>query len=293
MKSAPFEYARPQSVDEVCRMLAAADGEAQILAGGQSLMPLLASRLARPGLLLDINRIAELQGIAVDAEALTIGGCTRQRAVERSAEVAAACPLLIKALRHVGHIQTRNRGTIGGSLCQADPAGEIPLVAVTLDARVTLHSAEETRNIAAGEFITGAMETAAAADECLVSVAFPLWREARLGTAFHEVAMRHGDFALLSAAAQLALDGDGRCTRAALGLGNAGPRPIRMDRAAAALEGTMLSDEDITAALAPLQDEIAPLDDAQATATYRRRVAPRLLRRAIRDAAAEAGASAA
>lgn len=290
MKSAAFEYARPQSVDEVCRLLAEAGGEAQILAGGQSLVPLLATRLARPALLIDINRIAALQGIVIEGDALVIGGCTRQRTVERSVVAAAACPLLAKALVHIGHVQTRNRGTVGGSLCQADPAGEIPLVAVTLGAELTLRGASASRTVSAGDFILGAMETSAENDECLVSAAFPVWREARLGAAFHEVAMRHGDFAMLSAAAQIALDSDGRCTRAALGLGNAGPAPIRLERVAAVLEGTTLTENDIAAALAPLQDEIEPLDDTQTTAAYRRRVAPRMLRRAIQDAVAEASA---
>ena len=293
MKSAAFEYARPDSIAQVCRMLAESDGEAQILAGGQSLMPLLAARLARPSLLIDINHVAELQGIAIATDWMTIGGCTRQRTVERAPEVQAACPLLVKALAHVGHIQTRNRGTVGGSLCQADPAAEIPLIATTLSAEVTLAAPDSERTLPIGEFIQSAMETALAPDECLKSVRFPLWDEPRLGSAFHEVAMRHGDFAMVAAAVQVAMDEFGRCRRIALGLGNVGPKPQRLDRMAAALWDTTLDDAAIDAAMVGLSDEIDPQSDTLATAAYRRRVAPRLLRRAIKDAVADAQRTAA
>lgn len=288
MKSAAFEYARPASVAETCRMLAEYKGEAQILAGGQSLMPLLAARLAQPALLIDINHIAELQGMSASDDRLVIAGCTRQRAAERASELPTHCPLLLKALRHVGHVQTRNRGTVGGSLCQADPAAEIPLTAVTLEAEFTLTSPGGARRIAAADFITGAMETGIAEDECLTAVAFPIWPDGRCGTAFDEVSMRHGDFALVSAAVQLALDDAGRCSRIALGLGNAGATPARMSAAEEALLGTSLDEAAIDAAMDTVAAAIDPFSDTQATAAYRRRVAPRLLRRTLLCAVAEA-----
>lgn len=269
-------------------MLADSQGEAQILAGGQSLMPLLATRLARPGLLVDINHIAELQGISVEGDRLVIAGCTRQRVAERTPEVATHCPLLLKALRHVGHVQTRNRGTVGGSLCQADPAAEIPLTAIALEAEITLMSPRGERHLPAGDFITGAMETDIAEDECLTAVAFPIWSGSRRGTAFDEVSMRHGDFALVSAAVQIALDGNGRCDRLVLALGNAGATPVRLAAAEAALLGTTLDEAAIDAAMATVGGAINPFGDTQATADYRRRVAPRLLRRTLLTAIADA-----
>ena len=191
-------------------------------------------------------------------------------------------------MRHVGHVQTRNRGTVGGSLCQADPAAEIPHIAIVLGAEVTLTSPHGERRMPADDFILGAMDTAIEPDECLTAVSFPVWDEPRLGSAFHEVAMRHGDFALLSASVQVALDADGRCRRIVLGLGNVGSRPQRFDAAATLLSGTGLEADAIEAAMAEVDGAIDPQSDTQATAAYRRRVAPRLLRRAITEAAAEA-----
>jgi len=162
MKAAPFEYVQAASLEEVCGHLARAGDEAQILAGGQSLVPMMALRLARPGLLIDINQVAGLSGIECGERSLAIKACTRQRAAELSDTVRRACPLLAKALGHVGHLQTRNRGTVGGSLAQADPAAEIPLVAVTLAAGVSLQSARTERRLAAADVITGPLTTARA-----------------------------------------------------------------------------------------------------------------------------------
>lgn len=293
MKSAAFEYVRAETVAETCRLLAEAGGEAQILAGGQSLMPLLAARLAQPGLLIDINHVAGLQGIAIAGDRLTIRGGTRQRAAERAPEVATHLPLLGKALAHVGHVQTRNRGTVGGSLCQADPSAEIPLTAITLDAEITLTSPGGERRLRADAFIAGAMETEIAEDECLTAVDFPIWSETRMGTGFEEVAMRHGDFAMIAAAAQVALDEDGRCRRIALALGNAGATPLRMTAAEDILRDTALDTPALDAAMASVADTIEPFSDTQATAAYRRRVAPRLLRRTLLTAIAEARGNAA
>jgi len=290
MKSAPFDYYRARTVDEVCRVLAESDGEARIIAGGQSLVPLMATRLARPDRLVDINAVDELDGIARDGDALVIGAMTRQRTAERDPLVAAHCPLLARALCHVGHVQTRNRGTVGGSLCQADPAAEIPLAAVTLEATLHLASRRGPRRVAAGDFATAALTTVCADDECLTAVSFPVWTETAVGCAFHEVSMRHGDFAMVAAAAQLALDADGRCRRLRLGLGGVAATAVAIPAVADALVGTGLTEADIAAAVPAIDQGIDPDDDVHASAGYRRRVARRLAARAIADAADEARA---
>jgi CO/xanthine dehydrogenase FAD-binding subunit len=292
MKAAPFDFVRAGDVDEVCRLLQAADGEAQIIAGGQSLVPLMAARMARPALLIDINHIAALSGISVEADRLRIGACTRQRAVEQSAMAARACPLLTKAISQIGHIQTRNRGTVGGSLCQADPASEIPLVAVTLGATLIVQGSAGERSLPAREFFHATMTTALAPDDCLIAVTFPVWQDERVGTSFHEVSMRRGDFAMVSAAAQLALDEDGICRRAAMGLGAVAPSPIYLDAASAALVGQVPTYGVIDQIAAQAVSQIDPETDVHASADYRRRVAPKLLRRAMNDALVEARAKA-
>ena len=288
MKAAAFEYAEAGSLEEACAHLADAGDEAQIIAGGQSLVPMMAMRLARPGLLVDINKAADLSGIERRGSGLAIKSCTRQRVAELSNEVAEACPLLARALGNIGHLQTRNRGTFGGSLAHADPAAEIPLVAVTLGASLNLHSAGGERDMAAVDFLTGSMTTARADDECLHEVEFPGWQEDRLGTAFAEVSMRQGDFALLAVAAQVALDDAGRCRRAAVGIAGAADRPLALAPVAAALVGGGLSEDEILQAAALSDGLIEPGSDMHADAAYRRRLAPKLVARALREAAAEA-----
>ncbi|MDP6271155.1 MAG: xanthine dehydrogenase family protein subunit M [Alphaproteobacteria bacterium] len=291
MKPAPFAYHLAGSLEEACRLLAEGDDEAEhkVIAGGQTLTPLLAMRLARPALLIDLNRLPHLAGIDEAAGALVIGAMTRQRAVERSPMVGRRLPLLVKALCHVGHVQTRNRGTVGGSIVHADPSAEIPLVAVVLGARMHLAGAGSSRQVGADAFFQGPMTTAIAAHEILTAVDFPLPAAApRLGTAFHEVALRHGDFALVSAAVQLSLDGDGRCLEARIGLGGCGLTPLRLVGAEAALQETALESGDISAAIATVADAIDPEDTPATSAAYRRRVAPELLRRAIVEAIGEA-----
>ena len=287
MKPAPFEYSRPADIDEACALLAADDG-ARLIAGGQTLVPLMAMRLARPALLIDINDIAALQGIAVDGDALVLGAGTRQRAVERSAEVRRALPLLAKALCFVGHQQTRNRGTIGGSLVHGDPSAEIPLVTLVLGASLHALSARGAATYDAASFFDGPMMTALAADECLVEVRYPIWPGERIGTAFHEVAARRGDFAIVAACAQVQLDRAGRCARIAAGVGGAAPTPVRLRGLEDALAGGTLAPEAVEAALAGIDEALEPDSDLHAGADYRRRVARVLLGRAIEQARADA-----
>ncbi len=293
MKAAAFEYVRVASVEDACRALAAAAGlaEHKIIAGGQTLVPLMAMRLARPALLIDINDVAELQGIARDGSDLVIKACTRQCAAEADPLVAEAAPLLAKALPFVGHRQTRNRGTVGGSIAHGDPAAEIPLVALMLEATLGVHGPAGAARRAIDGFFEAPMVTALAPDECLVEIRFPGWGDGtRVGAGFHEVASRAGDFAIVAAAAQIALDGDGVCRRAALGVGGVGPTPIRLAAAEDALVGTRLEAGAIEAAAERIDAAIEPDSDLHASAGYRRRVGRALLRRAIGDAREEAGA---
>ncbi|HLI23260.1 MAG TPA: FAD binding domain-containing protein, partial [Stellaceae bacterium] len=183
MKAAEFDYARPGTVEEVCRLLDGAAGDGKIIAGGQTLVPLLVMRLTRPRLVIDINRIAELHGVTANDSGVAIKAATRQADVLADATIARRLPLLAKGLRLVGHPQTRNRGTLGGSLANADPAAEICLVARTLDAEVTARSTKGARQIAMKDFCAGAMTTALAAEECLTEVRFSAWQDAgRIGT---------------------------------------------------------------------------------------------------------------
>src|SRR5262247_2041112 len=289
MKPAPFEYARPAHLDEACALLAAGD-DARVIAGGQTLVPLMAMRLARPKLVVDIARIPELAFLRREGDDVAIGATTRQCALERDSLIGAAVPLLAKVMPFVGHAATRARGTVGGSLANADPAAEIALVAVTLGATLTYRQGAASVEIAASDFFIGPMMTALPAAACLTAVCFPRWRDARIGVGFHEVSARRSDFAFASAAAQVALDDDGVCRRLALGIGAATACPLRLDAVATALEGTRVEPavarEAVRAALA----DVEPLSDLHASADYRRRAATSLAVRAITDAcrAAEA-----
>ena len=288
MKPVAFEYARPATVGEACALLAK-DGNARVIAGGQTLIPMLAMRLARPSCLVDIARIPELSGIRDAGTFVAIGAATRQVVTERDPLVARKVPLLAKALPWVGHAPTRNRGTIGGSVANGDPAAEIALVAVTLDATLVVQTAEKTSELVATEFYLGPMITALPEGGILTSVHFPVWTAARIGTGFHEVAARKSDFALVAAAAQVALDADGRCMALAVGLGGAGDTPVRLDAVADALLGSRLEEGTVREAVEAATAGLETADDLHASAAYRRRVASSLARRAIADARNEAG----
>ncbi|MEE8332743.1 MAG: FAD binding domain-containing protein [Alphaproteobacteria bacterium] len=293
MKAASFDYFRAASIDEACRALADGGGDARLIAGGQTLVPLMAMRLARPALLIDINRIAELAGIALDGDMLVIGACTRQADALASPLVREHLPLLADALSHVGHGQTRNRGTVGGSLCNADPSAEIPLVAQTLEAELVARSVRGERRLKTADFLEFAMTTALEPDECLIEVRFPIWRDGAVGHGFHEVSIRDSDFALAAAAAQLALDGAGNCTRIHVAVGGAAPAALRLGPVEDALRGGVLDDAAISSACAGIADLLDPQADIHADAGYRSRVAGAMARRAIasaRDAARGPGA---
>jgi len=291
MKAARFDYLRATSIDEACQALADGGGEARIIAGGQTLVPLMAMRLARPALLIDINRIAALSGIRRDGEWLVIGACTRQADALASPVVGEACPLLADALSHVGHTQTRNRGTVGGSLCNADPSAEISLVAQTLEAELVARSVRGERRLKAADFLESAMATTLEPDECLIEVRFPVWRDGAVGHGFHEVSIRDSDFALGAAAAQLSLDGAGNSARLHIAIGGASPAPLRLGPVEDALTGGALDDAAIAEACGAVAGLVDPQSDIHADAAYRTRVAAAMARRAIataRDAARKA-----
>lgn len=284
MKSAPFEYARAVSLAEACALLATHGDSAKVLAGGQSLVPMMAMRLLRPAWLIDINEIAALKFVRTERDAAVTGTCTRQCVIERDDSLAARVPLLRQALAWVGHVQTRTRGTVGGSLAHADPSAELPLVARVLGAIMVLRSSKGARTLDAERFFTGPMSTGARADECLEEIRWPLWSGKRTGSAFTEIAIRHGDFAMVAAAAQVALDADGRCTRAAFGLGGAAGTPLAFPKIGARLVGTKLDDKAIEDAASEASKETDPGADLHATKEYRRHLARVLAGRALREA---------
>src|SRR5215467_55518 len=286
MKPASFEYARPADLDQACAMLAASD-DARIIAGGQTLVPLMAMRLARPKRLIDIARIPDLAFVRHERDGVSIGATTRQCVLERDAIVRAAVPLLAEVMPFVGHAAIRSRGTIGGSLANADAAAEIALVAVTLGATLTYREGERTSEIAAAAFFLGPMVTALAPSAVLTSVRFPIWRE-RIGVGFQEISSRRSDFAFASAAAQVALAPDGTCARIALGVGAATEVPLRLGAAEQALTGTRLTPEAIRAAITEALAGIATMADLHASAEYRRRVVASLAIRAVSEAAEDA-----
>ena len=295
MKAAPFEYFRASTLAETCAQLAQHGSDAKLIAGGQSLVPMMAMRLARPAWLIDIHRLAELQGIATHEASdaggdgvLAVGAAVRQCVIERDSLACSSLPLLGRALKWVGHVQTRNRGTIGGSIVHADPSAEIPLVACVLDAEFELRDATGATDVPACEFFLAPMVTTIAPDQCLAEIRFPVWKDARVGSAFEEMSIRHGDFALVSACAQVALDADGKCVRAALGIGGASPFPQALPEIGARLAGTRLDDRTIADAAGAAADLIDPDGDLHATAAYRRHLARVFAERVLRSAREDA-----
>ena len=284
MKAANFDYVRVASIDEACQALSDGGEDARIIAGGQTMIPLMAMRLARPSLLIDINDVSELAGISVDGDHLVIRAGTRQADTLASETVKMQIPLLADALSHVGHTQTRNRGTVGGSLVNADPSAEIPLIAQTIDATIVAQSTRGERTIAASDFFESAMATTLAPDECLVEARFPIWPPENTGFGFHEVSIRDSDFALAAAAAQTTLDGNGNCQRLSVGICGASPAPLRLIIVEQALAGSDLNNDAIKAACTNIDDLIDPQSDVHADAAYRSRVAKVLAARAIGDA---------
>ena len=288
MKPAPFDYFDPKTVVEAASLLSQLDGEAKVLAGGQSLMPLLNMRLARPSALVDIRRIEGLDYVRGEDGALAIGAMTRQRTVERSDLVRKRLPLLQAATKLIAHPQIRNRGTVGGSLAHADPAAEYPAVALALGAELRAAGPNGERRMAAEEFFVTYLTTALAADEVLTEVRFPLPRPGA-GWSIVEVSRRWGDFALAGAVATLSLDGGGRVEEARVALFGVGSTPLRASGAEEALAGERPDEKAIEAAARRAGEELEePLSDVHATSEYRRDLARVLTGRALSEAAGRA-----
>ena len=290
MKPAPFDYVRPGSLAEACELLAG-DDDARLIAGGQTLVPMLAMRLARPARLIDIMRLPELAGIREEAGCVIVGATTRQAQAERDPVIRAAVPLLARVLPWVGHPPTRNRGTIGGSIANGDPSAEIPLVAVTLGADILLASSAGSASVQADDFFIGPMVTSIDQGQCVRAVRFPVWSYQRMGTGFFEISARRSDFAFVSAAAQVALDEEGRCLKIALGLGGVADRPLRLDTSS--LTATKLDTGAVFDAVNAACADIEAMSDLHASAAYRRRVAVTLGVRAIEQARDNAAAKSA
>ncbi|HVT60420.1 MAG TPA: FAD binding domain-containing protein [Thermoanaerobaculia bacterium] len=288
MKPAAFEYVAPEEVGAALEVLARRGEEAKVLAGGQSLVPMLNFRLARPALLVDLNRLGELDFVRRGEDGgLLIGAMTRQRRLEREPLVAELAPLLGEAVPAIAHPQIRNRGTLGGSLAHADPAAELPAVAVALQARLRLRRTGGDRWVGAADFFTGLFTTALAPDEILVEMEIPP-PPPRSGWCFLEAARRPGDFAQVGVAAMVALDAEERCAEARLVYLAVAQAPFAAPAAARLLLGERLEAPRIAAAAAAARDEMAPRDDIHATADFKRHLARVLTERALARAAARA-----
>lgn len=286
MKPPKFEYHAPEYLQNALELLVELEG-ARVLAGGQTLMPMLNFRIAAPAHLIDLGHIEELRHIVETPDMIRIGAMTTQRRIEFSDTLRRRLPLLVKAIGHVGHRQTRNRGTIGGSLSHLDPSAELPLLACVYDAGITIASAERgTRTLGMPEFAHDMMETDLAEDEVLTEVRFEPWPEGH-GWGFEEYARRHGDFAIAAAAALIDAGPDGRIRRVALAVGGVAPTPQRIPAAEELLCG-------VPGEVAPFERaaveaaQLDAMDDAYTPAWYRRRVASTLAERALRSAWARA-----
>jgi carbon-monoxide dehydrogenase medium subunit len=287
MKPPRFDYHAPHSIDEAVALLARYGGDAKVLAGGQSLMPMLNFRLTRPAALVDVNRIPALAYVREDDGTVAFGAMTRQRTIEFSPVVARRLPLLREATRWVGHLPIRSRGTIGGSLAHADPAAEYPAVLTALDGEVVVQGPRGRRTLGAGALFETYLTTSLAPDELLVEVRLPAM-PAGAGCAFEEFARRHGDFAIVGVAALIVRDGD-RCRTARLATAGAGPVPLRLRAAEEILEREGLGDAAIEAAAARAAELVQPDSDVHATAEYRRHLTGVMTARALRRALERAG----
>jgi len=288
MKPAPFDYHDPATLDEAVSLLGELDDDVKILAGGQSLIPLLNMRLARPAALIDLRKITELDYIREDNGAIAIGALTTQRSVERSQLVKDRLPVLHEATRLIAHPQIRNRGTVGGSLAHADPAAEYPAVALLLDAEFKIRSASGERTVSASDFFITYLTTSLGSADILAEIRFPTLPEGT-GWSFIEMTRRHGDFALAGAGVTIA-DSGGQCSAARIVLFGVDATPVRASGAEQALVGQELSVELIERAAQTARDEVGePLSDNHASSEFRRHLAGVMTERALTEAAGRAG----
>jgi carbon-monoxide dehydrogenase medium subunit len=279
VKPAPFEYLRAESVAAAVSALAAWEGEARLLAGGQSLVPLLNARLAQPAAVVDVNRIDGLAGIREEADAVVVGALVRHSGLEWSPVVGARLPLLAEAVRYVGDRQIRTRGTIGGSLAHADPTAELAVAALALGARVAVESPRGTRSVPVAELFLGPYATSLAEDEMITEVSFP--RRAGAVSAFVECSRRHGDFAVLSVAAVGTPGSNGSWASLDLALGGVSDRPLLVEGVSAVAAGSELEPEAVAAIGAACVEASRPPSDVRASAEYRRHLIPVYVERAL------------
>jgi len=284
MKLPPFDYKAPTSLAEAVAILAVEAGGARPLAGGQSLLPVLAFRLAAPSVLVDLKRISELRRITIDERGVHLGAMTRWRDIEDDTRLRTAHPLLVEAVSHVAHYQIRNRGTVGGSLAHADPATEMPGIAVTCDAEIEAVGSSGARTLPAANLFVGPLTTSLQPDEIITGVRLPAWpTERRWG--FEEFSRRRGDYALAAVAVYYDQDETGRARDAHVGVIGAGDTPLRLLAAEQVLNGRVVDEGTIAAAAKAASEAVDPPDDIHAPAAYRRALVGTLLERALQRAA--------
>ena len=289
MKPAPFEYHAPDSIEQAVELYSQYSGEAKILAGGQSLVPAMNFRVVQPSVLVDLNRVGELSYIREDKDVLRIGSMSRERHLEFDPLIPKWAPLLAEAVHFIAHPQIRNRGTIGGSIVNADPAAELPVLMVALNARLKAKNKSGERWIGASDFFVGMFTTALELDEILVEIELPL-SAPRTGWSFMEVAPRAGDYAMMGVAALVRVDEAGKCKGAKLVYLNAGEGPVEAKEAEKLLEGETLNDELIeSAASKASQEEINPFGNIHASSEFQRHLANVLTKKALKQALQRAG----
>jgi carbon-monoxide dehydrogenase medium subunit len=288
MKMSPFDYHRPDTVDEAVALLAAHGGDAKVLAGGQSLLPILALRLTRLGHLIDIGRVQGLQSIEVDDDgSVSVGAAVTHARVERSDVMTAAAPAVVGAMPYVGHRAIRSRGTVCGSLAHADPAAELPAVALAVGAELIVRGPAGRRTVAAGDFFEGYLSSALAEDELLVGARFPAWPP-RAGWSVLEISRRHGDFALAGLVTTLEIDGAGLLRRPALSFFGVASTPVRVAEAEQLLEGNAPDPARFAEAAKVVSGAVAPPGDDHASSEYRAHIAGVLTRRGLTEAVTRA-----
>jgi aerobic carbon-monoxide dehydrogenase medium subunit len=285
MKLPPFDYACPATIAEAVALLAGHDGEARLLAGGQSLIPMLAFRVASPSLLVDLRKLPELRQITIAGSAVTLGAMVRWRDILDHPRLRQAHPLLVAAVEHVAHYQIRNRGTVGGSLAHADPAAELPGIAVTCEAKIAVLGKAGERVIAAANFFHGPLMTALKPDEIITEMRLPVW-PAKRRFGFQEFARRQGDFALTGAALFYDEDGGGKAANAHVGVIGVADRPLRLTAVERVLNGSTIDEATIAKAEAAASAAVDPPDDIHAGGAYRKVLVGVMVERALRSAAA-------
>jgi CO/xanthine dehydrogenase FAD-binding subunit len=283
MKPAPFKYIAATSLAQALGLKAEHGDEAKFLAGGQSLIPTMNFRLARPAILIDINGVEELAGIRPDAGGARIGALTRYHQLERDTKLTGDFPLLGEALPHIAHPQIRNRGTIGGNLSHADPASELPAIMVALQAHFRIQAASGERRVAAPDFFVGGLTTDLAAEEMLVEIELPA-RKPRTGSCFMEIARRRGDFAIVGVATMVTLDARDQCSEVRLAYCGVGETPVDASAAAGLLVGHAVTEQATAEVVGAIRQAIEPAGSVHATADYQRHVAGVLTERALTTA---------